>query len=36
MIAEKTITNEEYANWSEKLKNGEMNLQKKKSMKSLL
>ena len=32
MIAEKTITNEEYANWSEKLKNGEMNLQKKKSL----
>ena len=29
MIAEKTITQDEYLKWSEKLRNGEMNLQKK-------
>ena len=32
MIAEKTITQDEYLKWSEKLRNGEMNLQKKHSL----
>ena len=32
MIAEKTITQDEYMKWSEKLRNGEMNLQKKHSL----